>query len=926
MTFYTDSPNSTNISLCTNQLSLQNTEVSQNSGIVGSGLYFEFQMKTSHSNCQQTKIAIINATFDANSVEIPSDSRFKLSGNGVAMHIVAKYHRNFKIQRIPDHYSVLIEDCTFKNSFLTNFKPKNNYTQLALPAMTTVLILNANSRVNIKDCTFEDNKFPAIGLHNSEVTFSGEVEIRNNSGIYGGGFVLCDSSYIYLPRNTTIRLTNNSAVHSGGGIFVEEKCLHSKPFCFYQLDFSEEQDCSQVADTVNIIMLNNKAGYAGDQVYGGALDNCKINDCKSREIFENLFSITPDQIESDYTAVTSGPRKICFCSQGTPSCTNNTLNYTGRFYPGENITVEVGILGQFDGLVPATLLVYSQTAKSMPVPYTIGKQCKSLKITIHGDSSGLETISLQMSSDISSQDIVAYSTPAESLYVNVHIKKCPTGFIFTNNTCQCLPMFKDDFICDIEKHIITRHPPYWVGFDNQTGKKVLIFPVLCPYDYCTARPVNIITNDTVFDQDAQCSGNRTGFLCSQCKDGFSLSAGTSDCIKCHIKYEIVFFVLGHGIFGILLVAFLVLFNITNTDGTFSGLLFYANIVNLNNYIFSPSNYRNVLSYIISFIGVKSGYNACLIDGMDAYGKAWFSFCFPLYLIVITVTIIILCRKSERISRLFGGNIIKVLATLFQLTYTKLLHNVVTILSFTVIYHTSEQYQLHWLYDPSLRYFSGKHIPLALVAIVFGLLILAYTLVLLFVQPLQRYSHLPCFSWMAKLKPLIDAYTAPHVIKDNCRYWEGLLLFLRLVLCMVFAVNVKGRTETNLSAISIVCLLLLTVVWSTSGIYKQHSLNILNLLSITNLGILSIAVNAVKDKTRYIYQYKHLDNPSYQYITYTSFAVEAMVLVGVLSFHIYKRLFTWHERYKQRGYQELSMDTADDQPGLPPLRRVPDDHN
>ena len=64
-----------------------------------------------------------------------------------------------------------------------------------------------------------------------------------------------------------------------------------------------------------------------------------------------------------------------------------------------------------------------------------------------------------------------------------------------------------------------------------------------------------------------------------------------------------------------------------------------------------------------------------------------------------------------------------------------------------------------LADPDLEYFHGRHIPLALVAIVFGLLILAYTLALLFICPLQRYSHLLCFTWVAKLKPLRDAYTA-----------------------------------------------------------------------------------------------------------------------------------------------------------------------
>ena len=34
-------------------------------------------------------------------------------------------------------------------------------------------------------------------------------------------------------------------------------------------------------------------------------------------------------------------------------------------------------------------------------------------------------------------------------------------------------------------------------------------------------------------------------------------------------------------------------------------------------------------------------------------------------------IVVLCGKSQRMSKIFGGNIIKVLATLFQLSYTSL---------------------------------------------------------------------------------------------------------------------------------------------------------------------------------------------------------------------------------------------------------------
>jgi hypothetical protein len=269
--------------------------------------------------------------------------------------------------------------------------------------------------------------------------------------------------------------------------------------------------------------------------------------------------------------------------------------------------------------------------------------------------------------------------------------------------------------------------------------------------------------------------------------------------------------------------------------------------------------------------------------MDAYATMWLSFCFPTYLFIISSIIVILCGKSKRVSKIFGGNIIKVLATLYQLSYTSLLQSVVAALSFTQIQYpsasgnsTAKGYRLVWLADPSLGYFHGKHVPLALIAILFGLLILAYTLILLFIQPLQRYSHLCCFSWVAKLKPLVDTYTAPHVIQDSCRYWEGLLLLFRLLVSIIFTVNVGSRRDINLVTISTASLLILTITWSINGVYKRWCLKVLNSISFFNLAILSVLES----------QY------SSPVVTSVSYGVASFLLLSILSYMIVVRIKLW----------------------------------
>ena len=251
---------------------------------------------------------------------------------------------------------------------------------------------------------------------------------------------------------------------------------------------------------------------------------------------------------------------------------------------------------------------------------------------------------------------------------------------------------------------------------------------------------------------------------------------------------------------------------------------------------------NVLTAILSWVNLDFQLMQCLYNGLNSCTKSWLEFVFPVYLWTIVVAIVLLSRRFSRIALLFAGNTVQVLATLIELSYAGLARAVVTALSpIWITVHSSNHttYSVRWLYDGNIQYLELKHVPIFLVGSIFGILILAHTLILLFVQPLQHHSNLCCLSWVAKLKPLIDAYTSPHLIKDQCRYWPGLLLLVRLLLILVFALNATGKAGVILTAIVTSCLLILTVAWSVGGVYKKAYLNSLNSFFIINLGMLSL---------------------------------------------------------------------------------------
>ena len=890
---------------CQNELTIRNTQFLRNKGIVGSGLYIVFELNSTEDECPLNIVNIHNCKFESNILKHKNSLGF--SGNGVAVHIISTFIDNFFAL---GHFQAHFEDCTFTNNSIDPQETQKTNLTLGVTFGVT------NSNVSVNSSEFKDNNVSAIGIYRSVITFIGNILIQNNTGINGAGMTLCESSYIVLKKYTNISIFDNNALHFGGGIFIQKECFREIPICFFQFDTRYEKNCTKNSKSVHFEMRNNTADQAGSHIYGGSLDNCYIDKCTSEELYKEMFTIHPNE-SSDLSAVTSDPREVCSCMEGVVNCTKDTiiLPDDDAVFPGEDVTIEVVIVGQLNGTVPGTVMVNTTNTDSK----TVCKTCSNITFQVKADLKA-DYINNELKIAANSFSPLVANRP---LIVKVTLKPCPLGFkVSHDNICDCEEILKQKK-CDIASKTISRSPPSWIGYNNRTDGEVtqgIIYHQVCPYDYCLDEEVNITSNDsmTLLGQDAQCARNRKGLLCSECEDGFTLSLGTSNCIKCNAKQELPLHIFLFFLSGIIIVAFLLVLDVTYTDGAISGLLFYTSVVG---FIFLPSNHRNVITLVISWINLTPGYDYCLYDGMNAYGKAWLRVSFPLYLFIINVVIIVMCRNSRRLARLVGGNIIKVLATLLLLSYTKLLESVVTALSFTAIEYPSNNTtsgrvrKLVWLSDPSQVYFSGKHIPLALVAIVFGLLILAYTLVLLFVQPLQRYSHLRCFSWMAKLKPLMDAYTAPHIINDNCRYWEGLLLLFRLGLAAVFSGNVEGNINTNLIAVSLSCVLLLSIAWSVGGVYKKTYLNILNMSSIVNLATLSLAVSYInRIETGSANQMRDLQrHQNLSFISYTSFSVAALTTIMIVAKQVYVKLKFCYQKSKKKEYQAL--DTSENMPAL-----------
>ena len=283
-------------------------------------------------------------------------------------------------------------------------------------------------------------------------------------------------------------------------------------------------------------------------------------------------------------------------------------------------------------------------------------------------------------------------------------------------------------------------------------------------------------------------------------------------------------------------------NLTVTQGLINRLIFYSNIVWAYKIILFPleveKNYFfKFLQVFIAWLNLDFGIEICFFVGLDAYWKTWLQFLFPIYIWAIAGVIIVTCRYSIGLTNLIGSRAVPLLATLFLLSYMKLLRTVIDATSVAVIaqYPQNTSYAV-WYLDGNLRYCQHPHIYLFIMAtatLVF--LWLPYTLLLLFIQPLRRVSHLRLLKWINKVAPVYDAYL--HPLKDKHRYWFGTLLLVRGILLVLLTVTSVAHLELNVLILLLFITSLLFFI-SIKNVYKRMTVRLLESTTLLNLIVLS----------------------------------------------------------------------------------------
>ena len=468
---------------------------------------------------------------------------------------------------------------------------------------------------------------------------------------------LADKSRVNILGSMILILSNNVAKSKGGAIFVPDtKCETAT--CFLNAYGNEGN---------NIIFTNNTARQ-GPVLYGGLLDRCYANDW-------NRHKLAIDVLKYEHTpeAITSHPVRICLCTENHEiNCTLRSLTVSDKS-AGQIINLLGTVVDQDNNPKASYIRAgYNETAaelgKGEGRRKTGNNNCSKLSYHNIFTRNFSATLILQ-------QEGICESSNFSSVTVYIKVKSCPRGFEQIDDQCECDKRLSNRFkgiVCDINADTITpKESTTWLRYDEHNLK----VQGNCPLDYCQATSDNSLDNP-----DEQCANNRSGVICGSCQDNSSIGLGGSKCLQCTSNSALIWLIPVFAVAGVALVALLLVCNMTLSYGTLNGIIFYTNVVSITRLTSLQScSIHPILSVFIAWVNLDFGVEMCFYSGMDTYQKTWLQFVFPLYIWLLVGGIILVSHYSFTAVKVFGRNNIALLATLFLLSYTKILRTIITAL-------------------------------------------------------------------------------------------------------------------------------------------------------------------------------------------------------------------------------------------------------
>ena len=759
-----------------------------------------------------------------------------------------KIHRLFTVT---GSFNIKLRSCVFEhNQFQVIHEAESLHQNSMIITNTSFYAITTNSSLIYTSSSLLHLEGPVVFskvkaerilyIKQGTISCHGYIEFSENNVTFNDYIY---TNYIIVQENTLINRTNNT--YSKISVYYYEDFSISNFIvpCYYQYT-AEGQNFDQFTEKLNfsIVFHNDIFIYSIMTSHCRWLPSSAFNSTKSMDINNRL-------IKSDRALAYD--KLFCYCDNNdTQDCYSETLS---TVYPGQTISLSLALHYQYYLIEPdypdntpsyTDKRIMAVEINKDVLPLTACKvakvnelihevymaSCTAINLTIvHSGLSYLQWCELFIKL-VSTNHIDAY-------YIDV--LPCPAGFVQKNGICICDPILNSALLqittCDINDQTIQRPAGSWLSAVTINDSHQYHISPRCPLYYCLPQSSQLNFSTC----NSQCKFNRSGVLCGQCQQDLSTVFGYSHCRHCSNIYLLL--IIPIAVAGLVLVLLLFILNLTVTDGDINGFILYVNIISINSHVFFPqySNSINFLYTFISLINLDLGVPTCFYNGMDDYAKMWLQLAFPVYLILIATLLIIASRHSITVQRITASRALPVLATLFLLSYTKVLRTVSSVLFYysTITHLPSGHNTLVWAVDANIPLFGLKYTVLFIVCLILLITLLLFNGILCFTKTAMKLRLVNHF------KPLIDAYQGPYKFKHY--YWTGLQLVMRAVF---FGLSALDR-NIDLT-VGIILLTIVSITQAKLNPFKSNYKNfcescyLFHLLTLYALsyGYYSIAIN------------------------------------------------------------------------------------
>ena len=689
-----------------------------------------------------------------------------------------------------------------------------------------------------------DNNSNGIFLQSGTLTIepNSRIILCNNTAKKGGALVLYAFSVLFISVNTSILFKNNTAVISGGAIYVNSKDQHEKvssKSCFFQKSYKEREDINNAFITFEGNVASSQHGNA---IYASSLSPCDMS-CFLNSI-ETQPSNCPAKIKGllrdDVTTQLKGVKYIPI-----------EMNLS-KIIPGRLFQFPINATDELDATIN---VVYDTSLKNDSFVHF------SENVTSLSYVSG-QNLYLQHKNDVMEKNTLFLANKEITLEVDITVLKCPPGHVRDNETNQCTcrtSYFKGIWKCDAIKKIASINNGYWIGVCTD-GKQC---SGNCPVGLCNSNTSTELTSQINETHKIVCNGERKGKLCGKCTAHHSVYYH-SNIFKCgketYCDYGIVFYILSEIIPLTAIFIIIITLNISFTFGIVNGLILYAQI-----YDASIISYYNIevfpkgitkLFQISKLLYATTNLNYFTIEEMsfclwkgastlDVIAWKYVTIVYALFLIIVTICILntLTCKCVRWRPHTLKNAVIHGFTAFLVMSYSQCTKVSFQLLTYTKLlrYNFTESERVV-LYGGEEAVFNGVHIKYAVPAIIFMLTIVILPPILLFLYPLIfkalalcRLSELKVINRISNMIPvqLFDSFQSCY--KDNFRFFSGLYFFYRTVPLLLYAIN----TDLVLFYFSVeVFLILALMLHSLLQPYKETLHNRVDTLIFTNLAVIN----------------------------------------------------------------------------------------